>query len=98
MGHARSRASDGRALTALLRDHREELIRSWTQRVLTDPNVPEAVKAQLRAQKGNMQASYGANKGWADWVMGLVTKANPTENLAVVQRHRSELQAAFAAK
>ena len=37
-----STARSRRALAALLRDRREELIQTWTTRVLSDPRVPDA--------------------------------------------------------
>jgi hypothetical protein len=66
--------------------------------VLKDPNVPEAVKVQIRTQQQKVQQTYAQNKAWADRVMGWVGKANDTETLAVVQRHRQALQTAFTAK
>jgi hypothetical protein len=65
---------------------------------LANPNVPEAVKAQMRAPKQAAQQDYAKNKGWADTVMSAMGKTNDKETLEVVQRHRQELQAAFTAK
>ena len=68
-------------------------------RQLASPNVPAEVKAQLRSQKEAMRKEYDKNKGWADMVMGFTSKltgaVTDEASVAVVQRHASEIEAAF---
>lgn len=65
---------------------------------LADPNVPAAVKDQLRAQKETMAKEYAKNKGWADMAMGLTGALTDEASIAVVQRHSKEIEAAFAGR
>jgi hypothetical protein len=63
---------------------------------LKDPNVPEAVKAQLRQSEADLKANYAKNKPWADVSMNLTSHLTDKESIAVVMRHRKELEAAFS--
>ncbi len=68
------------------------------QSVLDNPSVPESTKAELRAQMTKNIETYKQNKGLADKVMAWVGWANDPDTVAVVTRHRAELQAVFSSR
>ncbi|MBC7544774.1 MAG: hypothetical protein H7338_18785 [Candidatus Sericytochromatia bacterium] len=68
------------------------------QAMLDSPVVPEATKAQVREQLAQAQATYTQGKGWADSAMGLFGQKVDAATVAVVTRHRAELQAVFSGK
>ncbi len=62
---------------------------------LNSPNVPEAVKKQLRIQREQLVKDYSKNKPWADLVISGVSKLTDKESLEVIKRHSKELERAF---
>lgn len=62
---------------------------------LADPSVPEETKVELRKNREKLDESYQKNKGWADKVMGLLSKLSDQNAIEVVKRHSSELEKAF---
>lgn len=65
---------------------------------LNDPQVPAAVKAQLEVAKSQIEAHYKQNKPWADVAMNVTSHLTDKESIAVVMRHRKELEAAFVGR
>lgn len=65
---------------------------------LKDPNVPAPVKAQLKVAREQIEANYAQNKGWADLSMKVTSQLTDKESIAVVMKHRKELEAAFQAR
>ena len=63
---------------------------------LNDPNVPEATKVQLRAQMAQANEQYTKDKGFADKVMGWIKPMQDDASMAVIKKHRVELQAAMS--
>ena len=65
------------------------------QQQIGDPNVPEAAKVQMRQALVQIQAGYAKNKGYADVAMNVSDALTNKADVAVVMRHKAELEAAF---
>jgi hypothetical protein len=65
---------------------------------LKDPNVPAAVKEQLKMARQQIEDNYKKNEGWANVSMEITSKLTDKESIAVVMKHRKELEAAFTAR
>jgi len=62
---------------------------------INNPDVPEATKQELREGLKKMRAEYAKNKKWADIVMGGVKPLTNDDNLALIKKHRKELEDVF---
>lgn len=65
---------------------------------LKNPNVPPPVKAQLQASRKQIIDEFKKNKGWADVSMNVTSKLTDKASVAVVMKHRKELEAAFTGR
>jgi hypothetical protein len=65
---------------------------------LQDPQVPAAVKQQFKMAKAQIEDNYKKNEGWANVAMNVTSNLTDKESIAVVTRHRKELEAAFTAR
>ena len=65
------------------------------QAAIDNPDTPEAAKVELRAGKAKLHAEYMKNKGWANVSMKVANKLTSPENVAVMERHRKELEKVF---
>lgn len=62
---------------------------------IADPNVPEAAKVEMRKALAEIQGTYAKNKKYANVAMGVSNALTNEGDVAVVMRHRPELEAAF---
>ena len=90
-------SAEGRAF---LSDMDQQLAAGMAQldEAVNDPNTPEDVKAQLRAQKAYTQSEFARNRKWATPVLAVAGAAVDDADFEVILRHRAELEAAFQGK
>jgi hypothetical protein len=62
---------------------------------LTEPNMPEAAKASLRAERKRLEEDYAKKKRLADVATGLTGWFTDKASVAVVARHSKELEGIF---
>lgn len=65
---------------------------------LKNPNLPPPAKAQLTHARTQIINEYKKNKGWADVSMNVTSKLTDKDSVAVVMKHRKELEAAFTGR
>ncbi|MDP2341847.1 MAG: hypothetical protein Q8O67_12890 [Deltaproteobacteria bacterium] len=91
--------SNGQATSALQKtdadvsDADKQLLKA-----IADPNVPEATRVELRKSLETIRAGYANNKKFADVAMTVSDTLTNKDDLAVVMRHRAELEAVFRSR